>query len=136
MLSTKYIFLFVLILSLSFEGPCSITTRAEKYTSCRDKKPSDQRNHVCCYLEANNEKFKRCVEVRKVDIDGSDKFDKLENEIKRGTYDFWLAGNYTGFEEYRNGSVKISKIDSLRCNNANILFFGKIALFAILLSYF
>ena len=136
MFSNKLFFIFSLIISLSLEGPCSITTRAEKYTHCRDKKPSDPRNHVCCYLEANDENFKRCVEIRKIDIDSKDNFKKLEESIKRGDYEFWMNSNYTGFEEYQNGTIKINEIDSLRCNNANILYFGKIIFLAILISYF
>ena len=136
MFTNKFLILFSLIITLSIEGPCSITTRADKYTKCRDKKPSDTRNHVCCYLEANNEAVQRCVEVRKTELETSDKFDKLEEQIKAGTYDFWLMENYTGFEEYRNGSIKINDIDSLRCNEGNILSFGKFMILAILFSYF
>ena len=136
MFTNKFLILFSLIISLSIEGPCSITIRADKYTKCRDKKPSDTRNHVCCYLEANNEAVQRCVEVRKTELESSDKFDKLEEQIKAGTYDFWLMENYTGFEEYRNGSIKINDIDSLRCNEGNILSFGKFMILAILFSYF
>ena len=136
MFSKKLFFLLSVIITLTLEGPCSITTRAEKYTHCRDKKPSDTRNHVCCYLEANDESIKRCVEVRKIDLESSDDFDKMEDQIKAGTYEFWRADNYTGFEEYRNGSIKINEIDSLRCNKANILQFAQHILLAILLSYF
>ena len=136
MFPNKFFILFLLMISLSLEGPCSITTRADKYTKCRDKRPSDPRNHVCCYLEANNEAVQRCVEVRKTELESSDNFDKLEDQIKAGTYDFWLMENYTGFEEYRNGSIKINDIDSLRCNEGKILSFGKLVLLAILVSYF
>ena len=136
MFSNKFFILFSLIISLSLEGPCSITTRADKYTKCRDKKPSDTRNHVCCYLEANNEAIQRCVEVRKTELESSDNFDKLEEQIKAGTYDFWLMENYTGFEEYRNKSITIREIDSLRCNKGNILSFGKFMILATLFSYF
>ena len=136
MFTNKFFILFSLIIPLSLEGPCSITTRADKYTKCRDKKPSDTRNHVCCYLEANNEAIQRCVEVRKTELESSDNFDKLEEQIKNGSYDFWLMDNYTGFEEYKNGSVKITEIDSLRCNEGDILSFGKFVLLAILFSYF
>ena len=135
MFSTKLFFLFSLI-TVSLEGPCAITTKAEKYTHCRDKKPSDQRNHVCCYLEANNEAIQRCVEVRKTELESKDNFEKMEEQIKAGTYDFWLMDNYTGFEGYKNGTVKITEIDSLRCNKGNILSFGKFILLAILFSYF
>ena len=135
MFSIKSFFFFFLIISLSFEGPCSITTRAEKYVHCRDKKPSDTRNHVCCYLEANNEQIKRCVEVRKIDIESKDDFNKLRDQIKAGTYEFWLnATNYTGFEEYTNKSIKINEIDSLRCNDAKFLNFVKYILIAISLA--
>ena len=135
MFPKKCIFLFSLLISLSFEGPCSITTKATKYTHCRDKKPSDPRNHVCCYLEANNEKIQRCVEVQKIYLESGDDFDKLEELIKKGAYEFWKADNYTGFPEYKNGEIKINEIDSLRCNKANILNFGKMIMFAIIFSY-
>jgi excinuclease UvrABC helicase subunit UvrB len=99
----------------------------------RDKKPGDTRNHVCCYLEASNEQIKRCVEVRKLDLEDHDAFDKLRDSIKAGTYELWLnASNYTGFEEYTNGSFKINSIDSLRCNEAKILKLGKLIILAIL----
>ena len=136
MFTNKFFILFSLIISLSLEGPCSITTRADKYTKCRDKKPSDTRNHVCCYLDANNKAIQRCVEVRKTELESSDNFDKLEEQIKNGSYDFWLMDNYTGFEEYKNKSVKITEIESLRCNEGDILSFGKFVLLAILFSYF
>ena len=138
MLARNYLLIFSLLISLSFEqnnrsGPCAITTKVEKYTDCRDKKPGDKRNHVCCYLEANSESLKRCVEVRKVDLDGSDKFDQLQDSIKAGTYELWKnASNYTGFEEYTYGNITISSIDSLRCNEAKFLNFGKLILLAIL----
>ena len=134
MFSNKFLFIFSLIISLSFEGPCSITTRADEYEKCRDKKPSDPRNHVCCYLEANS--VKRCVEVRKTELESGDKFDQLQENIKKGTYDFWLAENYTGFDEYRLKTVTISDIDSLRCNEGYFLNFGKFFLFAMLFSFF
>ena len=87
-------------------------------------------------MEANNEAIQRCVEVRKTELESSDNFDKLEEQIKNGSYDFWLMDNYTGFEEYKNKSVKITEIDSLRCNEGDILSFGKFVLLAILFSYF
>ena len=136
MFSSKLLFTFSLIISLSLEGPCSITTRADKYTKCRDKKPSDTRNHVCCYLEANKEQVKRCVEVRKTELESGDKFDKLRDDIKAGTYSFWLASNYTGFDEYREGTIKINDIDSLRCSEGYFLNLGKFILFAMLFSCF
>ena len=40
--------------------------------------------------------------------------------------------NYTGFEEYKNGSIKINDIDSLRCNEGSILSFENIILLALL----
>ena len=74
--------------------------------------------------------MKKCVELRRSDIKG-DKFKEVKNQIKAGTYDYWLMPNYTGFEEYGNKSGLINKIDSLRCNNSPFLkYFG---LFAILL---
>ena len=132
MFSGKFFFLFSLIVSFSLEGPCAITTRADKYTKCRDKKPSDPRNHVCCYLEANNEAIQRCVEVRKTELESEGDFEKMEDQIKDGKYDFWLMDNYTGFEEYKNGSIKINDIDSLRCNEGSILSFENIILLALL----
>ena len=138
MFTKTYLLIFSLLVSLSFEqtghsGPCAITTNPQEYVDCRDKKPGDKRNHVCCYLEANNEQLKRCVEVRKLDLEDSDAFDKLRDSIKAGTYSLWLnASNYTGFEEYTNGSIKINEIDSLRCNEAKILKFGKLIILAIL----
>ena len=136
MFSKKYLLIFSLLLTLSFEqhsGPCAITTKVEEYVDCRDKKPGDTRNHVCCYLEANDEQVKRCVEVRKVDLESSDDFDKLWDTIKAGNYELWKnATNYTGFEEYTNGSLTIREIDSLRCNEGKNLNFGKFILLAIL----
>ena len=136
MFSKNYLLIFSLLLTLSFEqhsGPCAITTKVEEYVDCRDKKPGDTRNHVCCYLEANNEQVKRCVEVRKVDLESSDDFDKLWDTIKAGNYELWKnATNYTGFEEYTNGSLTIREIDSLRCNEGKNLNFGKFILLAIL----
>ena len=52
-----------------------------------------------------------------------------KDSIKSGTYDYWLMDNYTGFEEY-DGSLTISDIDSIRCNNSQFLKF--LGLFAIL----
>ena len=130
MVFIKFLILALLI-SISYEGSCSITTIVEKYTDCRDKKPYDERNNVCCYLKgtSSNGEIKRCVELRRVDIDG-DKFKETKESIRSGAYDYWLFSNYTGFEEY-NGNMTISEIDSLRCNDAPILkLFG---LFAILL---
>ena len=134
----KCLFLFSLLISISLEqdyhsGPCAITSRAEKYTHCRDKKPGDTRNSVCCYLEADNEKIQRCVEVQKKYLEDKDKFENLQNEIKGGKYEFWLKDNYTGFEEYKNGNFTIKEIDSLRCNKANHLNLGKILMLAILI---
>ena len=131
-MACKRIFLILsMIITLSIEGPCSITTKVEEYTDCRDKRPSDPRNQVCCYLEANDGSFKRCVEVRKLDIEESDDFDKLEDNIKKGTYDLWLFDNYTGFDEYKNKNITINEIDSLRCNNSQFLYFGLLILFLI-----
>ena len=135
----KCLFLFSLLISISLEqhsGPCAISSKAEKYTNCRDKKPGDTRNSVCCYLEADDEKIKRCVEVQKKYLEDKDSFKKLQEEIKGRKYQFWLADNYTGFEEYKNKSVKITEIESLRCNEGDILSFGKFVLLAILFSYF
>ena len=128
MIAIKLFFFFSYLISISNEGPCAITSRAEKYTKCRDKAPTDSRNNVCCFLKAGD--LKKCVELRRSDIKG-DKFKEVKNQIKAGTYDYWLMPNYTGFEEYGNKSGLINKIDSLRCNNSTFLkYFG---LFAILL---
>ena len=128
MIAIKLFFFFSYLISISNEGPCAITSRAEKYTKCRDKAPTDSRNNVCCFLKAGD--LKKCVELRSSDIKG-DKFKEVKNQIKAGTYDYWLMPNYTGFEEYGNKSGLINKIDSLRCNNSPFLkYFG---LFAILL---
>ena len=136
MFSKTYLLIFSLLLTLSFEqhsGPCAITSKAEKYTDCIDKKPGDTRNHVCCYLEANNGNVKHCVEVRKKDLESKSDFDKLWDTIKAGNYELWKnASNYTGFEQYTDGSLTISDIDSLRCNEGKILNFGKFILLAIL----
>ena len=119
------------LISISNEGSCAITTLSKKYTDCRDKKPTDDRNNVCCYLKAKGSTgdIERCVEVRRIDIDEKDAFKKTEDSIKAGTYDYWLLDNYTGFEEY-NGSLTMSEIESLRCNNSQFLQF--LGLFAIL----
>ena len=131
MIAIKLFFFFSYLISISNEGPCAITSRAEKYTKCRDKAPTDSRNNVCCFLKAGD--LKKCVELRRSDIKG-DKFKEVKNQIKAGTYDYWLMPNYTGFEEYGNktgNKTTIKKIDSLRCNNSSFLkYFG---LFAILL---
>ena len=130
----KCLFLFSLLISISLEqhsGPCAIS-KAEKYTNCRDKKPGDTRNSVCCYLEADDEKIKRCVEVQKIYLEDKDSFKKLQEEIKGRKYQFWLADNYTGFEEYKNSNFTIREIDSLRCNQANHLNLGKFLMLAIL----
>ena len=127
MIAIKLFFFFSYLISISNEGPCAITSHAEKYTKCRDKAPTDSRNNVCCFLKAGD--LKKCVELRRSDIKG-DKFKEVKNQIKAGSYDYWLMPNYTGFEEYRN-NTKLQKIDSLRCNNSPFLkYFG---LFAILL---
>ena len=119
------------LISISNEGSCAITTLSKKYTDCRDKKPTDETNNVCCYFKAKGSSgdIERCVELRRVDIDGKDKFKATQDSIKSGTYDYWLMGNYTGFEEY-DGSLTISDIDSIRCNNSQFLKF--LGLFAIL----
>ena len=132
----KCLFLFSLLISISLEqhsGPCAISSKAEKYTNCRDKKPGDTRNSVCCYLEADDEKIKRCVEVQKIYLEDKDSFKKLQEEIKGRKYQFWLADNYTGFEEYKNSNFTIREIDSLRCNQANHLNLGKFLMLAILI---
>ena len=131
------IVILALLISISNEGSCSTTTIVEKYTDCRDKKPHDERNNVCCYLKgtSSNGEIKRCVELRRVDIDGKDTFKKTKESIKSGAYDYWLLSNYTGFEEYR-GNMTISEIDSLRCNDAPILkLFGSFAILLLLFLY-
>ena len=136
--------LFALLISISNEGSCGITTKATKYTHCRDKKPYDERNNVCCYLKgtSNNGTIERCVEIRREDIDG-DNFKKTKDAIKAGTYDKWLPNctdyskhinctNYTDFLDY--DGMTISKIDSIRCNNSQFLKY--IGLLAILFIFY
>ena len=124
--------LFAYFVFVSYEGPCAITTIAEKYTQCRDKSPTDSRNNVCCFLKDEGEKYQRCVEMRRLDIEDKDKFKEVKKSIEAGTYDYWLMENYTGFDEYKNNTT--FKIDSLRCNNSQYLkYFG---LFVILLILF
>ena len=101
MIAIKLFFFFSYLISISNEGSCSITTRAEKYTKCRDKAPTDSRNNVCCFLKANGGGLKKCVELRRTDIKG-DRFKEVKNQIKAGLYDYWLMPNYTGFEEYKD----------------------------------
>ena len=120
MIAIKLFFLFSYLISLSNEGSCAITTRAEKYTKCRDKAPADTRNNVCCFLKANGGNLKKCVELRRNDIKG-DRFKEVKNQIKAGTYDYWLMENYTGFEEFKDKNISINKIDSLRCNDSQFL---------------
>ena len=134
MIAIKLFFFFSYLISISNEGSCAITTRAEKYTKCRDKAPTDSRNNVCCHLKANGGDLKRCVELRKIDIKG-DRFKEVKNLIKSGSYDYWLMPNYTGFEEYKDNNTKIiNKIDSLRCNNSPFLkYFGSFAILFILI---
>ena len=132
----KLLPILAVMISLSFEGPCSITTRVEEYTDCRDKQPLDSRNFVCCYLEANDGAIQKCVEVRASDIEEDDDFDKLEDNIKNGSYDVWLWDNYTGFDEYKSGNITIREIDSLRCNHSHYLYLGFLILFVSLFSYF
>ncbi len=127
--------LFAFLISISNEGSCAITSRVRKYTSCRDKEPTDERNNVCCYLKAktNNGELKMCVEMRGVDIKKS-KFKDVKNQIKAGTYDYWLMDNYTGFEGYKSKNITITDIDSLRCNNSQYLkLFGLLAILFLLL---
>ena len=132
----KLFLIFSVMISLSLEGPCAITTKVDEYTDCRDKQPFDSRNYVCCYLEANDGRLKKCVEVRKTDIEESEDFDKLENSIKNGSYEVWMWDNYTGFEEYKTGNVTIREIDSLRCNHSHYLYLGFLILLFTLFSYF
>ena len=125
--------LFACLISISYEGPCSITTKVEKYINCRDKNPSDMRQGVCCYLETGNG-FKICVEMPRYDIEGKDKFKQTKEQIKKGEYQYWLADNYTGFEQYKTHNITINEIESLRCNNSNYLkYLGLLAIFLILL---
>ena len=127
--------LFALLISISNEGSCDITTKATKYTHCRDKKPTDERNNVCCYLKATSNfgEIQRCVEIRREDIDG-DNFKKTKEKIKAGTFIFSRdENNYTDFKDY-NGSMTISKIDSIRCNNSQFLKY--IGLLAILFIFY
>ena len=131
MMSLKLILISAFLISVTNEGSCAITSKVSKYTDCRDKRPTDERNNVCCYLKSGD--FKRCVEMRRLDIK-SDRFKQVKDSIKAGTYDYWLMDNYTGFDEYKTKSVSISKIDSLRCSNSQYLkYFG---IFAILFFIF
>ena len=126
--------LFSLLISFSIEGSCAITTRANKYTKCRDKAPTDERNNVCCFLHTKTTAgdYKICVEMRGVDIKKS-KFKDVKNQIKDGTYDYWLMDNYTGFEDYKTKNITITKIESLRCNNSQYLkYFGFLIILFIL----
>ncbi|MBO4795920.1 MAG: hypothetical protein J5553_00900 [Verrucomicrobia bacterium] len=135
MVAIKLFFFFAFLVSISISdkgGPCSITTRADKYLKCRDKEPYDPINEVCCFLKTNT--LKRCVEIRREDIKGKDNFKKTKEAIKAGTYDLWLDGNYTGFDEYREGTISIGEIDSLRCNNSKFL--KTFAYFAIFFIFF
>ena len=97
-------------------GPCSITTRADKYLKCRDKETRDP-NKVCCYLKMDN--ISRCVELERTDIDGKDNFTSTKNKILSGLYwNMSQIGNIKGLEEL-NGTF--TKIDKLRCNNSKHL---------------
>ena len=132
MVAIKLFFFFAFLVSISISnegGPCSITTRAEKYLKCRDKEPSDPINEVCCFLKTKT--LKRCVEMRRVDIEGKDNFKKTKEAIIAGNYDFW---NNTRFPEYRDGIISINEIDSLRCNNSKFL--KSFAYFAIFFIFF
>lgn len=132
MVGIKIFFFLSFLISVSYEGSCAITTRAEKYTKCRDKAPTDERNNVCCFLKTKD-KFTRCVEIRKIDIE-KDNFKNTKEAIKAGTYDYWLMDNYTGFEEYKTKNITIGEIDSLRCSNQSkfLKFFGLFAFLFIL----
>ena len=135
-MSSQRLFLILsVIIGLSLEGPCSITTKVEEYTDCRDKRPTNPRTEVCCYLETSSN-FKRCVEVRKTDIEEEDAFENLEKNIKAGTYDLWLNETYVGFDEYRTKNITIGDIESLRCNHSQFLYLGFFILLATLFSYF
>ena len=130
MIPIKLFLLSAFLISISNEGPCAITTRSEKYTKCRDKAPTDERNNVCCYLKAQSSsgEIKHCVEMRRLDIK-KDRFKTVKDQIKAGTYDYWLMDNYTGFEEYKAG-MTFSKLDSIRCSNS--YFLKNFKLYAIL----
>ena len=132
MASIRLYIIFAYFVFISYEGPCAITTLAKKYTDCRDKSPTDSRNNVCCFLKDERKIYQRCVEMRRSDIDGKDKFKEVKKSIVAGTYDYWLMEKYTGFEQYKNNTT--FQIDSLRCNNSQYLkYFG---IFAILLILF
>ena len=119
MVPIKLFFFFGFLISISNEGSCAITTRADKYLKCRDKDPYDPINHVCCFLKTKS--FSRCVEIRRIDIDGKKKFDETKDKIKAGVYDYFLMENYTGFEEYNQTNFTLGDIDSLRCNKSKFL---------------
>ena len=57
--------------------------------------------------------------MRRVDIKSS-RFKEVKNQIKAGTYDYWLMENYTGFEEYKAG-MTFSDLDTIRCSNSHFL---------------
>ena len=135
MVAIKLFFFFAFLVSISISdkgGSCSITTRADKYLKCRDKEPYDPINEVCCFLKTNT--LKRCVELRRVDIEGKDNFKKTKEAIIAGNYDFWKDENDTRFPEYIDGSISIGEIDSLRCNNSKFL--KSFAYFAIFFIFF
>ena len=127
----RFFLVLSVIISLSLEGPCSITTKVEEYTDCRDKRTTDPRTEICCYLELENG-FQRCVEIKRADIED---FDKLEDTIKKGEYELWLNESYVGFDEYRTKNITIGEIESLRCNNSQLLYIGLLLLFATIFSY-
>ena len=83
MITAKLFFLLVFLIAISNEGPWAITTRSSKYTKCRDKSQTDERNNICCYLKAktSSEEIKHCVEMKRVDIK-SNKFKEVKNRLK------------------------------------------------------
>ena len=108
-----FFFAFLISISVSQDGPCSITTRADKYLKCRDKETGNSTNKVCCYLKMGD--ISRCVEIERLDIKGKDNFTATKNKILNGSY--WN----TSEDNYRVFNGTFSKIDTLRCNNSKYL---------------
>ena len=127
MVAMKLFFFFAFLILISNEGPCAITTRADKYLKCRDKEPSDTINSACCFLKSND--IKACVEIRREDIKNNWK--KTKEEIINGEYDYWNKTNLTLGLKF---GTKLGKLDSLRCNNSQFL--QSFTYFAILFIFF
>ena len=112
-------------------GPCSITTRADKYLKCRDKETRDP-NKVCCYLKMDN--ISRCVELERTDIDGKDNFTSTKNKILSGLYWNMSRIKDENIDDFYELNRTFTKIDKLRCNNSKYL--KSFVYFAILFIFF